>query len=65
MVQVKLKGQVTSQDVEALERAYRDVQRLTVGLKPTAPASGHLTAILWTMRSALLEWRGDRIDRAV
>jgi hypothetical protein len=62
MVQVKLKGQVTPQDVEALAKAYADVQRITVGLHPSCPASHHLTAILWTMRSALGEWKGQRFD---
>lgn len=62
MVQVKLRGQVTASDVEEMKRAYAAIQRLSVGLHPSAPAASHLTAVLWVMRMAIRNWTGEEVD---
>lgn len=62
---MKLKGQVTTQDVEKLKAISAQTAKLTVGLHPSAPSCQALMTLLWAMRACIREWQGDEIDSPV
>lgn len=59
MVQVKLKSQVTADDLEELRRIYRDLQKLTVGLNPSAQCHAPLYACIATVQACGADWSGN------
>jgi hypothetical protein len=54
---------VTAADLARLRDIHRQLQSLSVGLQPVAPASGSLAAALWSVRTGIRYWTGEDVDK--
>jgi hypothetical protein len=59
MVQVKLKGAPTAQDMAELAAIHRRLQALTTGFNPSGIGHPPLMAAIFAVRGCLVEWSGD------
>lgn len=58
-MRTKLRGAPTAEDVARLEAIHRDLQRLMVGMNPSAACHAPLFAAIATVQACGAEWSGN------
>jgi len=58
-MKVKLRSQITPADIDALADIYRALQKLMVGLNPSAGCHAPLFAAIATVQACAAEWSGN------
>lgn len=58
-MKVKLRNQITSADIEELASIYQALQKLMVGMNPSAGCHAPLFAALATVQACAAEWSGN------
>ena len=56
MVAVKLRGVISQADLDELEQVYRQLQKMMIGMNPSAPIHAPLYAAMATVRACGVDW---------